>query len=139
MLTLSDQRRIFLARESVDMRKGIPGLSALVEHAFQADPYAGDVFVFVGRNRQRVKVLVWERSGFWLCVKRLEQGSFAVPKGTLTGTSVTLRLSQAELQLLLEGIDVHRATYHGHYHRDTPAPTPIAAPGPAATNQANAR
>ncbi len=112
-------RRIFLARAATDMRRGIDTLAAMVTTQFGRDPYQGEVFVFVAKDRRRVKVLVWDVSGFWLCAKRLESGTFALPKPSLVATSgSTLALSAAQVQMLLEGIDVHRATYRPHYHRD---------------------
>lgn len=111
-------RRIFLARAATDMRRGVDTLATLVEHQLGQDPFAGDVFVFVAKDRRRVKVLVWDESGFWLCAKRLEQGLFAVPKPSLLATATsTVALSSAQMQLLLEGIEVHRATYRRHHHR----------------------
>ena len=125
MLSFGDTRRIFLARQAIDMRKGFASLAAMVEHGLGHDPYAGDIFVFLGRQRNRVKIITWDRSGFWLCQKRLEQGTFAVPKGAavLDGSGV-MPLSPAQIQMLLEGIEVHRATYHGHYHRPADAIQP---------------
>lgn len=118
MLSFGDSRRIFLARQAVDMRKGCASLAALVENALGHDPYAGDIFVFVGRRKNRVKLIAWDRSGFWLAAKHLEQGMFAVPVGAAVATAEgTMPLSPAQIQMLLEGIDVHRATYHAHYHR----------------------
>ena len=73
MLTFEIGRRIFIARAVTDMRKSFNTLSALVEHQLGHDPYAGDVFVFIGRHRNRPKVLVWDASGFWLWARRLEQ------------------------------------------------------------------
>ena len=64
MLSFGDSRRIFLARQAVDMRKGCASLAALVENALGHDPYAGDIFVFVGRRKNRVKLIAWDRSGF---------------------------------------------------------------------------
>ncbi len=72
MLTFGDTRRIFLARQSIDMRKGCASLAAVVENALGHDPYVGDIFVFVGKHKNRVKLIAWDRSGFWLCAKRLE-------------------------------------------------------------------
>lgn len=139
MLTFGDTRRIFLARQATDMRKGCASLAAVVENALGHDPYIGDIFVFVGKHKNRVKLIAWDRSGFWLCAKRLEQGTFAVPKGAaVENGSGVLPLSPAQIQLLLEGIDVHHATYHAHYHRppasaDSPAvamaTSPSSAPG----------
>lgn len=123
MLTFAPAQRIFLARAVVDMRKSFDSLTSLVKNQLGKDPFAGDVFVFVGKHRNRVKVLVWEVSGFWVCAKRLEKGAFAVPRPLLEkdATSV-LPLSPAEVHLLLEGIDVHAATYKRHYHRPDAAP-----------------
>jgi transposase len=121
VLNLS-QRRIFIARAPVDMRRGIDTLASLIASAFQHDPYQGDAFVFLGRDRKRVKILIWDHSGFWLAMKRLESGTFAspsLPVVDVTGRPVH-QISAAELQMVLEGIVVHRATYHPHYHRASP-------------------
>ena len=67
-------RPIWLYRGWVDMRCQVDRLAQLVEHHLQRDPYAGDVFVFLGRDRRRVKLLSWDTSGFWLATKRLERG-----------------------------------------------------------------
>ena len=118
MLTFGSTQRIFLARATVDMRKSFDSLSSLVTNQLGKDPFAGDAFVFVGKNRNRVKILVWDVSGFWVCAKRLGKGAFAIPRPLLEKESkAVLPLSLAEIHLLLEGIDVHRATYKRHYHR----------------------
>jgi transposase len=118
VLNLS-QRRIFIARAPVDMRRGIDTLASIVSSAFQHDPYLGDAFVFLGRDRKRVKILIWDHSGFWLAVKRLESGTFAAPTLPVLDAAghPVHQISAAELQMVLEGIVVHRATYHPHYHR----------------------
>ena len=137
MLNLAN-RRIFIARAPVDMRRGIDTLSSLVSSAFQCDPYVGDVFVFLGRDRRRVKILVWDQSGFWLAMKRLERGTFAAPVQPaidVAGRPVQ-QISAAELQMVLEGIAVHRATYHAHYHRTAQQElhsTSLTTPRPGAT------
>lgn len=118
MLSFETGRRIFVARAATDMRKSFNTLSALVEHQLGHDPFAGDVFVFIGRAKNRMKVLVWDASGFWLCARRLEEGTFAVPKPLLdAGSKDAVQVSPGEMALILEGISVHRATYHRHYHR----------------------
>jgi transposase len=118
MLTFATTQRIFLARAAVDMRKSFDSLASLVTNQLGKDPFAGDVFVFVGKHRNRVKILVWDVSGFWVCAKRLEKGTFAVPRPLLGQESgAALPLSPADVHLLLEGIDVHAATYKRHYHR----------------------
>lgn len=118
MLSFAVGQRIFLARAAVDMRKSFDALASLVTNQLGKDPFAGDVFVFVGKYRNRVKILVWEVSGFWVCAKRLEKGTFALPRPLLEKESKTaLPLTPAEIHLLLEGIDLHAATYKRHYHR----------------------
>ena len=100
MLSLPPAVRIFVARAPTDLRKSFDSLCALVEQVLRQDPFSGHLFVFFNRRRDRVKMLVWERGGFWLLYKRLEQGSFAaVERGELT---------PRDLVLLLEGLDVVR-------------------------------
>ena len=121
MLNFSHARRIFVAKAVTDMRKSFDTLSALVRSQLGEDPFSGDMFVFVGKRRDRIKVLVWDVSGFWLSSKRLERGTFAVG-GRLdaVGTYGAWQATPAEIHALLEGIDVHRATYHQHYRRPCP-------------------
>jgi len=124
MLNFNGNRRIFLARSPIDMRKGVGTLATIVEHSLGMDPYAGDIFVFLGKHANRVRVLVWDRSGFWLASKRLERGTFAIPVDAVGPDKPgAAPLSTAEIHLLLEGINVHHATYHAHYHRP-PGTTP---------------
>jgi transposase len=118
VLTFSPTQRIFLARAVVDMRKSFDSLTSLVRNQLDKDPFTGDAFVFVGKGRDRVKILVWDASGFWVCAKRLEKGTFALPKPAMAKDATSsLPLSVADVHLLLEGIDVHAATYKQHYHR----------------------
>jgi transposase len=108
-------RRIYLANEAMDMRCGIDKLSAWGESRLDADPSAGDVFVFLSRDRRRVKMLVWDVSGYWLCMKRLDRGRFARPAPQVVDGGIpTVALSAADLQLMLEGVTVHSATYRAH-------------------------
>ena len=108
-------RRIFLAIGPMDMRRGIDKLAGWVESQIASDPFAGDVFVFVSRDRRRVKILVWDTSGWWLCMKRLDRGRFSPPPApVVAGGVATVGLSASDLQLLLEGVTVHAATYRAH-------------------------
>jgi transposase len=70
-------KRIYVARDAQDMRRGIDTLACVVEHELGHEPYAGDCFVFLIRDRRKRKVLIWEDGGFWLCLKRLVAGTFA--------------------------------------------------------------
>lgn len=76
VLSVPARSRVFLARATTDMRKSFDGLCSLVQHGFHLDPFEGDVFVFLNRRRNYVKLLVWDDNGFWLCAKRLEGGTF---------------------------------------------------------------
>jgi transposase len=100
MLTLPASVRVFVAQGATDLRRSFDRLSAQVQEVLRQDPLSGHVFVFFNRQRNRVKMLVWERDGFWLLYKRLEAGTFAV----LGRDEINAR----ELYLLLEGIEVIR-------------------------------
>ena len=111
-------RRIFMASLPMDMRRGMDRLAAWVEGQAGHDPFAGDVYVFLSKNNQRVKVLVWDVTGYWLAMKRLDRGRFARPHAELmAGDDRALALSAAELSCLLEGISIHGAAYHQHHAR----------------------
>jgi transposase len=96
--------RIFLASGPTDMRKGFDSLAALVREALGHDPLSGSLFLFVGRGRDRLKILYWDSDGFAIWYKRLEDGSFRLPAARGGGASVELKAS--ELAMLLEGIDL---------------------------------
>ena len=111
MLSFSSSRRIFLARLVTDMRRGIDTLASMALGELGGDPRSGDCFVFVGRDRRRLKVLIWDQGGYWLCARRLDAGTFAVPR--CDDPSVTrITLSPARMHLLLAGIDVRAARFH---------------------------
>ena len=100
MLTLAPTTRVFVARGATDLRRSFDRLAAMAQEVLGQDPFSGHLFVYFNRRRDRVKLLFWERGGFWLLYKRLEQGSFAaVEHGELT---------PRDLVLLLEGIEVVR-------------------------------
>ena len=100
--------RIYLAVGATDMRKGFDSLAALVREQLGYDPLSGSLFLFVGRDRDRIKILYWDSDGFALWYKRLEEGTFRLPSprpsGIASGGSVELKAS--ELAMLLEGIDL---------------------------------
>ena len=104
MLNLG-QRRVFLCLHPVDMRKAYDSLADLVRIDLTMDPFNGDVFVFIGKDRTRAKVLIWETSGFWLCAKRLEAARFRLPaSGNSRGTASTLPMTNAQVMTLLEDV-----------------------------------
>jgi transposase len=95
--------RAYVCSEPVDMRKSIDGLSQLVSPLLGGDALSGAVFVFLSRRREKVKLLWWDRHGFWLAYKRLERGRFPRPDEL-----ARRGLSFAELTAYLEGIDLTR-------------------------------
>jgi transposase len=96
--------RVFLCTSLTDMRKGFDTLAALVRDGLGYDPLSGQLFLFLGRRRDRLKILYWDRDGFALWYKRLEQGTFRMPATRPEATSIELKAS--ELAMLLEGIDL---------------------------------
>lgn len=104
MLTLPPSVRVFVAIGATDMRKQFDGLIALARDVVRQDPLSGHIFGFCNRRRDRIKLLFFDRSGFWLCAKRLEKGTFSWPTPAAGANSV--ELSSPELALLLSGIDL---------------------------------
>ena len=98
MLTLTGGARIFFHDSPTDMRKGFEGLSSLVERTFEAPLTSGAYFVFLNRQRNRMKILYWDGDGLALWHKRLEKGSFAKRNGE------GVLMDRREFFMLLEGI-----------------------------------
>jgi transposase len=96
--------RIYLCTTPADMRKGFDTLAALVREHLGHDPLSGHLFLFVGRSKDRLKIMYWDADGFALWYKRLEEGTFRLPSPKSAGASVELKAS--ELAMLLEGIDL---------------------------------
>ncbi len=105
MLGLPPSVRIYFAAELLDMRKGIDGLRAYVEGALQKDPCSGHLFVFVGKSKDKVKILFWDRNGFVLYLKRLERGRFQLP--IVNAHTKHVSMEPAQLAMLLDGIDLN--------------------------------
>ena len=104
MIGLPAGTKVWLACGVTDMRKGFDGLAALVQLNLHEDPFSGQLFVFRGRRGDRVKILWWDGDGLCLFAKRLERGRFVWPRAT----DGAVHLTQAQLSMLLEGIDWRR-------------------------------
>ena len=102
MLMLSPAVKIFLCAQATDMRRSFDKLAEMTRSVLAQDPLSGHLFVFFNKPRDRVKILFWDRSGFCLYYKRLEEGSFRVPKLD----AGTAQIEAVELMLILEGIDL---------------------------------
>lgn len=109
MIRPSTNLTVYLCREPVDMRKQIDGLALLVQEAMELNPFDKALFVFGNRQRDKVKLLFWERNGFVVWYKRLERERFKWPTH-LDGDSVTL--SGQELNWLLDGYDLKAMQPH---------------------------
>lgn len=114
MLSLHSRQRIFAALEPVDFRKGFDGLVGIVRASFAQDPFSGSLFCFFNRRRDRVKLLVWDRNGFWLLYKRLERGTFE----RIDARGSTVELDRAHMSMLLEGIDTKKSSFRRYFARD---------------------
>lgn len=114
MFRFEETLKVYLHRDPVDFRKSINGLSALVEQSLALDPFARAVYVFRNRRADRIKLLGWDRNGFWLLFKRLETDRFTWPK-----KEAVAALSVEQLHWLLDGIDISAVQRHQprHYHR----------------------
>lgn len=102
MFPFSSTQRYYFYRHPTDMRKSFNGLSGLVRSQLGADPISGDIFIFVNRRRDRIKLLVWDRTGFVLLYKHLQQGTFELP--TFKAEAASCQMKWEELVLILEGV-----------------------------------
>lgn len=117
MLSLRPGVRIFISTEPVDLRKGFDGLSAIIEHQWGADPFSGDLFLFLNRRRTLLKLLYWDSDGYAIWYKRLERGTFRIPDPTAEGR---IELTAAKLAMLLEGIDFRHTRKRTRYRHGRP-------------------
>jgi transposase len=112
MFRLDADLAVYLHRDAIDFRKGINGLAALVEQEMVRDPFARAVYAFRNRRCDRIKLLLWDRNGFWLWIKRLEQDRFAWPRRD----QAVMELTAEQLHWLLDGIDIDAMRRHPVRH-----------------------
>lgn len=117
MLFVHDASRYFLYQHAADMRKSFYSLAALVREQMLGDPLSGDIFIFVSRSRNQIKLLRWERDGFAIYTKRLEQGTYELPP---TGNDGSFLISHQQLLLVLQGISLHQVKYRKRYVQKQP-------------------
>jgi transposase len=104
MLAVNATTRVYLYMRDVDMRRSFDGLMAIVQAEFERDIRLGDYFMFVNKRRDRLKIIWWDRDGLAIFMKRLEAGT--VQKPLVGGNAKSLVIDQAQLAMLLTGIDV---------------------------------
>ena len=123
MLSFLSNTRVYLAAGATDLRKSFDTLAGVVRESLRMDPLSGHLFVFTNSRKNRIKILFWDNTGWWLCAKRLEAGTLAWP----ASPTPSIELSSEELTLLLSGIDLskthrrpwlHRGAQNGSAQRD---------------------
>lgn len=115
--------RVYLCLSACDMRRSFDGLQAMVRDHLRLDALAGHLYVFCNKRHDRVKILYWDRDGFALWSKRLEEGTYAMPLPRRDSgvkqdePAARHELTAAELGALLSGIDLSTATRRKRYRR----------------------
>lgn len=114
MIQLPASVRVYLCTSACDMRRSFDGLHAMVVGVMQLDAFAGHLFVFSNRRRDRLKILYWDRDGFAVWAKRLEEGTYAMP---FAEGQAQREITAGELSALLSGIDLSQANRRKRYQR----------------------
>ena len=114
MLSLGNKIQYYLYSQPTDMRKGVDGLCGLINNHLKKDPLQGDAFIFIGKNRRLIKILFWDRTGFVVYYKRLEQGCFELPKQTNEEKSI--EIDRRKLMMILEGISLKKTSFRKRFN-----------------------
>jgi transposase len=117
MVSLPTSVRIWLATQATHLRKSFDSLAELVRRQLEADPLSGQLFVFRNKRADRVKLLYWDEDGFVIVYKRLEAGTFRFPAAEAAGGEIRA----ADLQMLLDGVDLATVKRRPRYRRPMPA------------------
>lgn len=104
MFSLCSEHRFLLYSEPTDMRKSFDGLSGLIQNKLLSDPRSGDVFIFINKSRDKIKLLYWEGIGYTLYYKRLEKGRFELPRYDNKAGSV--RLNYSQMVMIIDGLSI---------------------------------
>jgi transposase len=113
MLHLSALCHYYLYREATDMRKGFDGLCGMVQNHLGKNAMSGDVFIFLNKRRNQIKLLLWEGDGFSLYYKRLERGTYELP--TLNNEDRHWSISHEQLLFILQGISLKHVRKRKRY------------------------
>lgn len=113
MLHISDKCRYLLYSGEADMRRSFHGLAAIVKYQMQRDVLNGDVYIFICKHRNAIKLLRFEGDGFAIYYKRLEKGTFEIPP--YDSTSGAIKISDNELIFILKGVSLKRIKYRPRY------------------------
>lgn len=113
MISFSNSQRFYLFSKPADMRKSFDGLGGIVNNLMGGNLFSGDVFLFINRRRDCMKLLVWESNGFWIFFKRLEEGTFEFPLSKEGSNEVQIKWE--ELIMILEGIKLNSVKRRKRY------------------------
>ena len=108
MMGLTTSVRVFVCTHPADMRRSFDGLSGMAQNIMKQDPLSGALFVFRNRNRDRLKIMYWDKDGLAIWYKRLEKGSFQLPTDMQSKDErpASAEITTEELSMLLGGIDL---------------------------------
>jgi transposase len=97
--------RVFIKPGYTDLRKAVNGLTVMIQDEMELDPLSGNIFLFCNRERKLLKAVYWDRTGFWLCQKRLEKAKWPWPEDEKEAKEINAE----EMKMLLSGIDFFKA------------------------------
>lgn len=120
MFSLSAENTFHLYSHPTDMRKSFDALSRLVRNNLVSNPTSGEVFIFINKRRDKIKLLQWQGSGYLLYYKRLEKGTFVIPRYDASVGSLTL--TYAQMVMIMDGLSTR---YLQKRIRFTSAETPV--------------
>lgn len=115
--TLHQSPRLYLYVKSVDMRRSFDGLHAIVQSEFKLNILTGDMFLFINKRRDRIKILWWDGDGMAIFMKRLEAGTYQLPK--VASDQVSLIMDRTQVELLLSGIELSSVKRRKRYQAVT--------------------
>jgi transposase len=119
MFTLSSELKFHLYNQPTDMRKSFDSLSGIVRDILESNPCNGDVFIFINKTRNKVKLLHWQGSGFTLYYKRLEEGTFEIPRYGENVGSISLGYTQ--LAMIIDGLSIKNLPKRKRYATSVPS------------------
>ena len=109
MLSADNTHPVYLATGVTDMRKSIDGLAVIVSECLELNPLSSSLFVFCNRQQNKIKILHWDGTGFWLYYKRLEKGRFKWPQ---VNDKESVTLTRQQLNWLLDGLSLEQKQAH---------------------------
>ena len=109
MLKFQPSAKVFLAVGATDLRKSIDGLALIVQEKFNLDPFSSSLFVFCNRKQDKIKILEWDTTGFWLHYKRLEKDTFQWPEAS---NMAHIEIDERAFRWLLDGLSIRERHAH---------------------------